>query len=244
MIESDSAEIQANPERDWPSMSQEAASSTFAVELEKDGNHLRIVRRLACGETTVARTVAWSSSLADVRARDDAYDALSAPDFDLTLCSVAALGSGHECATRRIAAVLTHHSERRREAEEREAAARLEAEEKARREAEEAARESELAVYFRKKDGEYRLVIKRNHHEAPELWSIGFGETWERERFWDWFKWQGSRWKEIAVADPAVPKVALERSLIEAMLKDEQAVKKQGLGAGGRRPLRFWRGAE
>jgi hypothetical protein len=32
------------------------------------------------------------------------------------------------------------------------------------------------------------------------------------------------------------------RELLYEMLTTEQAVKKRGLGAGGRRPLLFWRG--
>jgi hypothetical protein len=97
-------------------------------------------------------------------------------------------------------------------------------------------------------------AIERGHAQANadreaeygtddgRFWSIAFDEAWERDRFWDWFSWQTERFQEFADHMKDGDRLDLERKLLKEMIVTEQAVKKQGPGAGGRRPLRFWRG--
>lgn len=85
-----------------------------------------------------------------------------------------------------------------------------------------------------------RFAVTREYgSDDDEFWLIKFDEAWERDRFWDWFKWQTNRFAEFMKDGD---RLDLERKLLREMLVTEQAVKKQELGAGGRRRLRFGRG--
>jgi hypothetical protein len=102
--------------------------------------------------------------------------------------------------------------------------------------------ETTIAIYFREKKGCYLLVLERGSLKAKPIWTISFAESWERDRFWDWLGWQEERFEEFAQFTQVGCRLELERRLLREMLVTEQAVKKQGLGSGGRRSLRFWRG--
>lgn len=69
-----------------------------------------------------------------------------------------------------------------------------------------------------------------------------FDEGWERDRVWDWLRWQTRRFEDIRLRIDGIGAAAVERELLHEMLVTENRVRKTGLGAGGRRPLRFWRG--
>lgn len=75
------------------------------------------------------------------------------------------------------------------------------------------------------------------------LW---FRENWERERFRDWFRLQraADRLPEFAAYYDEHGSLALERMMLREMLETERKVKAAGLGSGGRRPLRFYRGED
>jgi hypothetical protein len=89
--------------------------------------------------------------------------------------------------------------------------------------------------------GQFGLDLRRFGAKAG-FWRIMFREKWERERFRDWFRCQRPRFQEFATFLADHDAVALERLLLAEMLATERRIKAAGLGAGGRRPLRFWRG--
>jgi hypothetical protein len=89
--------------------------------------------------------------------------------------------------------------------------------------------------------GQFGLDLRRFGAKTG-FWRIMFRERWERERFRDWFRLQRARFEEFAVFLDEHDAVALERQLLAEMLDTERRIKAAGRGAGGRRPLRFWRG--
>lgn len=78
--------------------------------------------------------------------------------------------------------------------------------------------------------------------EGKPFFVMRFSEKWERERVLDWMRWQKPRFQEFRNLVEAEGAVALERVVIAGMRETEADVKRRGLGSGGRRPLRFWRG--
>lgn len=129
----------------------------------------------------------------------------------------------------------------RRETQREHLAAALE--EKARKERKAADAARLIESYLDDRDGQFGINMLRGDAKKP-FWIILFRERWERERFRDWFRWQRHRfaaWAEFLEAHPAID---LDRLLLAEMLEVERRVKKSGGGAGGRRPLRFWRGEE
>lgn len=125
-------------------------------------------------------------------------------------------------------------------AEERDRLAEEEAAER-KREDEKRAYEGSVHSFFRKKGDRFVVEFNKGHEDRP-FWTISFEEAWERDRFWDWMAWQLHRYDELSAFLNANPRLELERKLLREMLLTEKTIKKQGLGAGGRRPLRFWRG--
>jgi len=71
---------------------------------------------------------------------------------------------------------------------------------------------------------------------------ITFREGWERDRFIDWAWNQAEPYAAWHEYFEQHGQKALEKRLLNEMIRKEMAVKKAGMGAGGRRPLRFWRG--
>lgn len=139
------------------------------------------------------------------------------------------LGPAHVTVT--VLKSLAHDSERRRKEEV-----------KAREAAEEDARLSLIIEsYLVERGGRFGVNLTRaNEREA--FWTILFRERWERERFRDWWNCQRDRFQEFTEYLEEHSPVELERLLLHEMLETERQVKKAGRSAGGRRPLRFWRG--
>lgn len=82
--------------------------------------------------------------------------------------------------------------------------------------------------------------IRNSSYNA--FWTMRFSTAIDRDRVWDWACRQNHSflmWRDHFEAHGAA---ALERLILEGMMATERAVKKQGLSAGGQRPLRFWRG--
>ncbi|PTM47969.1 hypothetical protein C8J24_1376 [Sphingomonas aerolata] len=100
---------------------------------------------------------------------------------------------------------------------------------------------AEVAAHYRMRKKRFAVILEYGTADG-RFWSIAFDEAWERDRFWDWFSWQTERFQEFADHMKDGDRLDLERKLLKEMIVTEQAVKKQGPGAGGRRPLRFWRG--
>lgn len=90
-------------------------------------------------------------------------------------------------------------------------------------------------------DGQFGLDLRRPGAKKG-FWRIMFREKWERERFRDWFRCQRDRFQDFAAFLEANDAIALERLLLREMLDAERRAKAAGIAAGGRRPLRFWRG--
>jgi hypothetical protein len=78
--------------------------------------------------------------------------------------------------------------------------------------------------------------------ETKPFFVMNFSEKWERERILDWMRWQRARFIEFRDLNGSKGAAALERAIIAGMRVTENDVKAKGLAAGGRRPLRFWRG--
>lgn len=89
--------------------------------------------------------------------------------------------------------------------------------------------------------GRLGVTLQRGDEVEP-FWTIVFGEKWERERFRDWWRWQRHRFADFAAFLEERDALDLERLVLAEMLATEKTVKAAGLSAGGRRPLRFWRG--
>lgn len=110
---------------------------------------------------------------------------------------------------------------------------------------EEAERDAALArqidVYFKGGKKEPRVELRRGNSPEP-IWSITFGEVWERERFWDWLKWQRPRFDAFVTELEAEGAMGLRSRLLREMLETEQAARRNKLATTGRRPLRFWCG--
>lgn len=100
----------------------------------------------------------------------------------------------------------------------------------------------EISVYFRQgKNKGFVLQLKRGNASEP-FWRITFSEAWERDRFWDWLKWQTDRYEEFSAYLRTGTDVDLKSMLLREMLQTEQTARKAHLTTGGRRPLRFWCG--
>lgn len=104
-----------------------------------------------------------------------------------------------------------------------------------------AALSRQIDVYFKGGKKEPRVELRRGNSPEP-IWSITFGEVWERERFWDWFKWQRPRFDAFVTEMEADGPTSLRSRLLREMLETEQAARRNKLATTGRRPLRFWCG--
>lgn len=89
--------------------------------------------------------------------------------------------------------------------------------------------------------GEFGIDLRRGGQEDG-FFVIWFRQQWERERFRDWWRPQVGRFPEFAAFFEQHGAKALERRLLKEMQETERRVRLAGLSAGGRRPLRFWRG--
>ncbi|MBP2513845.1 hypothetical protein [Sphingomonas sp. PvP018] len=85
------------------------------------------------------------------------------------------------------------------------------------------------------------VSLRIGSEDAPFL-VIAFAQTVERDRMWDWVRWQTHRyrrWRAICVDKGYT---ALRNLMVGSMLRDERRARANGLAVGGPRPLRLWRG--
>ncbi|PZU73884.1 MAG: hypothetical protein DI530_17000 [Sphingomonas sp.] len=99
----------------------------------------------------------------------------------------------------------------------------------------------QIDVYFKGSKTEPRIELRRGNSKAA-IWSITFGEAWERDRFWDWLKWQRPRFHDFVEVLEGSDATTLRSRLLREMIETEQAARKNKLATTGRRPLRFWCG--
>lgn len=93
-------------------------------------------------------------------------------------------------------------------------------------------------------DGRWPAIGMFQGNADKPFFRMRFDERWERERVWDFVSQRTELyhgWKALFQEQDAA---TLERTILDDMLRTEREVKKAGLGAGGRRPLRFWRGGD
>jgi hypothetical protein len=231
------ARVEAGHRGCWPT--DKGAQIQTVVRLELVGEVVRLIRAIECGDETVAEIEAWRLPCDTLEQAVDAHEALSSKQDKFSYWSVGALAFGHEWATRATIGLIADFVDVRDEERER---AALEAENESVRLEKKRTADIRISGYFREKKGRYLLELERGCVKAKPIWSIAFKGSWERDRFWDWLRWQTDRFEEFAEFMRDGSALDLERRLLREMLVTEQAVKKQGLGSGGRRPLRFWRG--
>lgn len=221
----------------WPS-TEAGGVPQFSVSLELDDLTLRLVRELQCGDASTVRTIAWSASYLEPADATNAYDALSLQGDRLGYWSVGATVFGTDWLTPTVDAYVSEYVEERDQAQ---AQAARETEELMALAEKDLAAATQITAYYRMLKKRFAVTLEYGSDDDA-FWSIKFDEAWERDRFWDWLKWQRNRFEEFAEFMKDGDRLDLERKLLREMLLTEQTVKKQGLGAGGRRPLRFWRG--
>lgn len=220
----------------WPDAAETNSATVFCAALELDGATVRLVRDLLCDGVIVARAVAWNATYAEPAEAEVAHEALILQSAMFDYWSVGATALGPDWLTPITSIVIEDYLNQRAEDE---VIAAREADEARRLAEEDLATATKITLYYLSRNKMFCLTLERGD---DEFWSISFDEKWERERFGDWMQWQDHRFAEFAEYMNEGDRFELERQLLREMLVTEQAVKKQGLGAGGRRPLRFWRG--
>ncbi|MCC4254749.1 hypothetical protein [Sphingobium naphthae] len=85
------------------------------------------------------------------------------------------------------------------------------------------------------------LGLERGNESDP-FFVMKFDEKWERDRVSDWLAYQEGKFAEMERIFREFGQLALERHILAGMRATERESKLRGISAGGRRPLRFWRG--
>lgn len=199
------------------------------AELVRTGgtHRVSILRELRCGDVVVAGGPVWSRSTKDEIAATDAFEGLMIVGDDLVFLAEAAIVLDPRNVDQHVAKAVKARE-----------AARIKAAEKAAKAEAKAARDRKIGVYFTGDKKKPVVEMRRGPLSAAFL-KLHFGAEWERDRFWDWFAWQTHRHDEIEAKVAELGAEPVRRELLYEMLTTEQALKKRGLGAGGRRPLLF-----
>lgn len=88
-------------------------------------------------------------------------------------------------------------------------------------------------------DGRPCVTLRRGSELEPFL-AMSFDDPVERDRLWDWLRWQIHRYRGWRILWDEKGSAALKRLIIRSMLHDEERVRTAGLASTGRRPLRLW----
>lgn len=223
----------------WSKTSDQDGPIVCNVQLELNDRTISLARVLKSGACTILHGVVWSRSFDTRTQAADAYCALRERQVAFGYWSVGALVMGSEWLNPTISMLVEEYIDQREQ--KREDLARIMETEREKLDREQAAR-TLINAYFIKEGNRFAITLERGSPRNEKIWSITFKEAWERDRFWDWLGWQRSRFDEFAEYMLGGSRLELERQLLREMLATERDVKKQGLGSGGRRPLRFWRG--
>jgi hypothetical protein len=89
--------------------------------------------------------------------------------------------------------------------------------------------------------GRPSVTLGLGREEEPFL-VIAFDEPVERDRLWDWLRWQTHRYRGWRRLWDEKGSAALKRLIVRSMFHDEDRARMTGRALGGRRPLRLWRG--
>lgn len=197
----------------------------------KDGRafELRLVRRLRVDGRDERTLAVWSRSFDDADAARllEAWLTSEAPRLTEFGRIASILG----------AATLDRLIDGRRDAE----AAKAKERRRAAREAEKRAH----AIWLLRREVGCDVAVldlRQGDEPAKPFLRLKFDHAWERDRVWDWASFQKHRWHDWKAHCDEHGAASTERLILAGMLETERAVKKAGLGSGGRRPLRFWRG--
>ncbi|TCM07342.1 hypothetical protein [Sphingomonas sp. PP-CC-3G-468] len=226
-------------DRFWSKTSDLDGPVVSNVQLELDDRTISLARVLMSGACTILHGVVWSRIFNTRAQADDAYSALRERQGAFGYWSVGVLVMGPEWLNPTTSMLIEEYIDQREQ--KREALARELETEREKLDREQAAR-TVINAYFIKQGDRFAITLERGSPRNEKIWSITFDEAWERDRFWDWLGWQRNRFDEFAEYMLSGSRLELERQLLREMLATERDVKKQGLGSGGRRPLRFWRG--
>ncbi|MEO7469109.1 MAG: hypothetical protein ABIV36_19000 [Sphingobium limneticum] len=85
------------------------------------------------------------------------------------------------------------------------------------------------------------LGLERGNESDP-FFVMKFDEKWERDRVSDWLAYQQGQFAQMEQMFQELGQLALERHILAGMRATERDAMTRGISAGGRRPLRFWRG--
>lgn len=208
------------------------AASAYLPVLDDDAGSaiVRLVRQIRVAGEQIITGAVWSESFENSTDADKRYRWLIANADRLTEWGRVAAILGPEALTTTLDAAWL---------------AELERIEKQRRMKEKEAKEAETIWLIQDDVGRHErpaiIMHMGNQRSAPFI-TIKLDERWEQERIWDWARWQTERYREWKAHCDEHGAKSLEQLIMTEMLKTENAVKKAGLGSGGRRPLRFWRG--
>ncbi len=112
------AVLEPSPPVLWPTKAIGTDRTEFGVSLDLEGNTLRIVRQLTCGDTHVSRFVVWRCDHDEVRDAEAAYEALSAHADRLELWSVGAMALGPDWLAPIVSKIVASFMHEREEARE------------------------------------------------------------------------------------------------------------------------------
>ncbi len=175
----------------WPATHAKGARprASFRAVLMEDGQSVAILRVVELGQAVAAAEIAWYRHYASAAEAEARFRFLEAtPRSCVRLGSLAWL-FGPACMTSELEIdfeVDRRHleEERIRLTEEVEEDRRLAAEEA---EAVEAGKK--IHIWLAQHKSRFQLLLKRISG-GPAVWTISFLAKWERDRFYDWCRWQ------------------------------------------------------
>lgn len=89
--------------------------------------------------------------------------------------------------------------------------------------------------------GRPSVALSRGSEKQPFL-VLSFDQPVDRDRLWDWLRWQTHRYRGWHMLWDDKGPAALRRLIVKSMLHDEDRVRRAGQALGGPRPLRLWSG--
>ncbi|MEC3950140.1 hypothetical protein [Sphingobium sp. HWE2-09] len=193
-----------------------------------DARMVEILRRRADGQIVPV----WSVALDCPKTARTLYDWMRTNPDSWSMWGRLSLRVGPEAAGRMIMEAAAEHERVRIEQERR----------RRENEREQARLSREITLYYY--DPERKapsLGLERGSDKSP-FFRMTFTERWERDRVLDWLKNQREHFADMEELWAEHGAMALERHILAGMRETERALKARGDSAGGRRPLRFWRG--
>lgn len=208
-----------------------SASAYVPLLSDADGSvTVSLARQIRVAGESILTGVVWSERFADVAEAKGRHAWMVSKSARLTEWGRLAVILGPDTLTAAIAKAWQ---------------ADLDLIEKERRRQERDAREAETIWLIQDEVGRYKrpaIIMHLGNQRANPFLTIKVREGWEQDRIYDWARWQSDRYRDWKAHCDEHGAKSLEQLIMTEMLRTENAVKKAGLGSGGRRPLRFWRG--